>query len=281
MNEIDFSFSIKAQNIEHHFYNKLAIVYVEGKDDLVFWNNYFSDKEFELRESGGCKELEKKMQEIIQDKLRVIVACDSDYSHYIQTIYNHPLIIRTISHSIECMMYCPININKCIKNISRSLEDKIETIESLYHEFCLLTKELLVYDITSNKYKKGISIFDDSCKRFLTSNNSVRISQEKIDQFITGIKSQFNEDDLNEIRQQIEKDKRPLRNIIKGHFQTDFVRNVIKYLSESNDKKGVSISNDALFALLIECTPKCTNSCEEKNYLIHKIDEAKSYIKFK
>ena len=91
----------------------------------------------------------------------------------------------------------------------------------------------------------------------------------------------YNEDDLNEIRQQIEKDKRPLRNIIKGHFQTDFVRNVIKYLSESNDKKGVSISNDALFALLIECTPKCTNSCEEKNYLIHKIDEAKSYIKFK
>lgn len=281
MNEIGFSLSIKAQNIEHHFYNKLAIVYVEGKDDLVFWNNYFSDKEFELRESGGCKELEKKMQEIIQDKLRVIVACDSDYSHYIQTIYNHPLIIRTISHSIECMMYCPININKCIKNISRSLEDKIETIESLYHEFCLLTKELLVYDITSNKYKKGISIFDDSCKRFLTSNNSVRISQEKIDQFITGIKSQFNDDDLNEIRQQIEKDKRPLRNIIKGHFQTDFVRNVIKYLSESDDKKGVSISNDALFALLIECTPKCTNHCEEKNYLVQKIEDAKSYLKCK
>lgn len=42
-NTENFSFSIKAQNIQAQFYNRKAVVYVKGQDDLNFWNVYFPE----------------------------------------------------------------------------------------------------------------------------------------------------------------------------------------------------------------------------------------------
>ena len=119
----NFSFSIKAQNVEAQFYNKKAIVYVEGDDDLLFWRQHFPDSYFEIKKVDGCKNLEKKIYEIENSGLKCIVACDSDYKSFEEGYKTHPLVVHTLSHSIECMMYCPVNLNECIKKLEGILNN--------------------------------------------------------------------------------------------------------------------------------------------------------------
>ena len=49
VNNEEFTFSIKAQNVEAKFYNKKAIVYVEGIDDINFWRPHFPNSDFEIK----------------------------------------------------------------------------------------------------------------------------------------------------------------------------------------------------------------------------------------
>lgn len=116
MNDVEeFSLSVKAQNVQAQFYGKKAVVYVEGGDDVIFWSSYFDVNQCELIQVNGSNNINKKIDSILHEGLLCIVACDSDYSYYDGNHIEHPLIVRTLSHSIECIMYCPININECIK----------------------------------------------------------------------------------------------------------------------------------------------------------------------
>ena len=81
-NNDEFTFSIKAQNVEAKFYNKKAIVYVEGVDDVNFWRPYFPNSDFEIKSVNGCKNLKKKLYEIENNGLRcILVDSNAKFPH--------------------------------------------------------------------------------------------------------------------------------------------------------------------------------------------------------
>lgn len=195
-NNEEFTLSIAAQNVEAQFYGKKAIVYVEGQDDLHFWKPYFSEKNFELRQVDGCRNLDDYINDVLHNGLKCIVACDADYSQYQTPEVSNPLIIHTLSHSIECVMYCPYNLNECIKKLSRSFQDKIDEIQACYDQFGNDIRELVAFDIANNIYGKGVSICGDSCVRFLSSNSSTTIDTNRLVQFISSVSHFFSDEEL-------------------------------------------------------------------------------------
>lgn len=264
----EFNLSIAAQNVEAQFYNKLAIVYVEGNDDKLFWAQFFDGNQFEIRTVDGCKNLKDYENEILYHGLKCIVAKDADYSSYKGSESTHPLIVCTLSHSIECVMYCPYNVNACLKKFARSLEDHLAEILQCYNDFFTDTKELLIYDIANNVFGLGCSVCGDSCMPVMESNHSVKVSTEKRDRLLQQIASAFPPEKVEKARQLLNDDQRTLRQITKGHFQTSFVMNLLKKLtSQITGDKSPSISNDALYALLITCFPSCQVDCEERKIL--------------
>lgn len=275
----NFSFSIKAQNVEAQFYNKKAIVYVEGDDDLLFWRQHFPDSYFEIKKVDGCKNLEKKIYEIENSGLKCIVACDSDYKSFEEGYKTHPLVVHTLSHSIECMMYCPVNLNECIKKLSRSLEDKTNDIIRCYTQFGDEIKELIAYDIANNIYKLGIKVTGDSCSRFLMSSQSCRIDTSKVSKFLEQLRPSFEGVDMRRIIHLIDKDSRNMRQITKGHFQTTFVINMIKEIAKKTTNTKKTLSDDVLYALLINCPSSCSHKCIEKNVIKSRIELALKFLK--
>lgn len=275
--EESFQLSIGAQNVEAKFYGKLAIVYVEGPDDKVFWSQYFDKRRFEIRKKDGCRNLDDIIDAIVNKGLKQIVACDADYSFYEKSQISHPLVVMTVSHSIESIMYCPVNLNACVQKLARDIDDHLDEINVLYEMFSNDIKELLVYDIVNNVYRHGESIFGDSCVRFLKSNHSTSIDKDKVCELIK--KNTFPADEIKQVEELMEKDKRSIRQIAKGHFQTGFVTNLLKQLSSSisGDNCG-SISSDSLFALLVKCTPDCSVDCEERDSLRKKVERAVQYL---
>ena len=278
-NAENFSFSIKAQNVEAKFYNKKAVVYVEGDDDLIFWQVFFPSSDFTMKKVNGCKNLEKKIYEIENNGLKCIVACDSDYTSFECSPKEHPLIVRTLSHSIECVMYCPINLNECVKKLSRTIEDKIDNIIQYYEQFGDDIKELVAYDIANNIHKiVGIKITGDSCCRFLKSSHSCHIDRKKVSTYLDDIKTSFDNSVIENILHSIELDKRTMRQITKGHFQTSFVINLIKSLVKQTSGIDVTISGDALYALLVNCPLSCHKECDEVSTIKLRINKALQFI---
>lgn len=274
-NNEDFGLSIPAQNIEARFYNKICIVYVEGDDDKIFWTQYFDKDLFEIRKVDGCKNLENYENDILHHGLKCIVAKDADYSSYIENNPKHPLIVCTLSHSIECVMYCPYNVNACLKKLARSLDDHLEEIMHCYDEFFNETKEMIVYDIANNVFGVGCSVCGDSCTPIMESDHSVKVSTNKRDKFIESISQSFTPDQIEQARLWLDNDGRDLRQIAKGHFQTSFVLNVLKKLSAKiNGNKEPSISRDSLYALLITCFAECSEECKERKVLVQKVADA-------
>lgn len=268
-NKESFQLSIQAQNIEAKFYNKQGIVYVEGPDDKIFWSQYFDTSRFEIRALEGSKNLEDYENDIIHHGLKCIVAKDADYSSYLQSANRHPLIVCTLSHSIECVMYCPHNINAYLKRLARTLDDYSTQIVSLYDSFCEDCTELIVYDIANSIFGVGCSVCGDSCIPFMKSDKSIHISQEKIDNFMKKIECKFTSQQISDARRFLKNDGRHKRQICKGHFQTSFVLNLLKYLTHQiTGNHSPSISKDALYAQLVKCNPDCTQlDCKEKNYI--------------
>lgn len=276
--EESFQLSIGAQNVEAKFYGKLAIVYVEGADDKVFWSQYFDKGRFEIRKKDGCRNLDDIIDAIINKGLRQIVACDADYSFYEKGHIAHPLIVMTVSHSIESVMYCPVNLNACVQKLARDLDDHLDEINTVYDSFCSDIKEMLVYDIVNNVYKHGHSIFGDSCVRFLKSNQSVKADNDKIEKLLNT--KLFPEEELNHVRDLMKKDERSIRQITKGHFQTGFVINLLKQMvSTISGENCGTLSLDSLYALLVKCTPECTVDCKERNTIRRKVNRAIQYLK--
>lgn len=272
-----FQMSIGAQNVEAKFYGKIAIVYVEGKDDIFFWSQYFDKERFEIRPKDGCRNLDDIVDAIINKGLKQIVARDADYSSFMKSQLFHPLVVMTTSHSIENVMYCPVNLNECLQKLSRELSDYTEEINKIYDEFCERIKELVVYDITNNIYSHGLSVMGDSCTRFLKSAHSYEIDNNKVGDYIK--KLPFPNDELEEVREMMASDPRPVRQIAKGHFQTAFVLNLLKKLvSRITGNNPGTLSCDSLYALLVTCPRDCSLTCMERDLIRQRVQRAVKFL---
>lgn len=273
-NEV-FDLSIAARNVEASFYGKQGIVYVEGDDDKLFWAQYFDPKKFEIREVNGCKNLEDYENDILHNGLKCIVAKDADFSVYMPNYKKHPLIVCTHSHSIECVMYCPYNVNACLKRLAKTFDDHLVEISQSYSSFFSDIKELVVYDVANNVFGVGCSVCGVSCIPFMESNHSLNVSAEKRDKFLKKISGNFTKAQIDKAREMINNDKREMRQIVKGHFQTAFVSNLLKKLSSQiTQNNAPSISNDVLYALLITCFAECAQNCEERKVIRQRVKNA-------
>lgn len=274
-NNEEFGLSIPAQNIEARFYNKIGIVYVEGDDDVLFWAQYFDNDLFEIRKVDGCNILEKYEKDILHHGLKCIVAKDADYSSYNSNAIIHPLIVCTLSHSIECVMYCPYNVNACLKKLARTLDDHLEQIEQSYSAFFSDAKEVILFDIANNIFGIGHPVCGDSCIPLMESNHSIKVSIDKRNDFLKKISGYFSKEQIDIVRKLLDKDNRNMRQIAKGHFQTAFVLNLLKKLSSQiTQDKAPSLSNDALYALLITCYAGCSQNCEERKVITQRVNDA-------
>lgn len=263
------NYSTDALNVKALFYNKSFIVYVEGKDDINFWDNFFSvsnESKYRIEESlGGKTGLINYMDKIVKEDAQIIVACDSDYETIVKPNekYIHERIIRTYGYSIENSMYCPHNINELIKRFGRTRKNYTPKILDWYNDFFEKSKILLIYDLANHISTKNIKIFGNNCFRFLTSDKSTKISETKVNNFIHSISDKFTEKEIITSRTLISKSSKELRFLFKGHFLTNAVLNFIKETIKKETSINVSINLISLYSLTVSCIGKCNNKCED------------------
>lgn len=274
----DLEYSNEALEAKGLFYNKEYTVYVEGKDDPFFWEQLFSLAEIEahVEDVGGKNELAKYIDKVINEGAEFYIARDNDNSEFFDDVPNHENIITTYGYSIENSMYhYPNPIEDTISKFCRKKIDFSSDFNEWLSRFTADLYDLIVYDIANNKFKKGISIFGDNCYRFLKGQNSYKVCSDKISAFIDSVKSDFTDEEINEVKDLINQSEKDLWFLIKGHFITHALINLIKSSIRKEIGTSKSVTPDYLYSITVDCTENWENRIDIKS-IVDRIMEIKN-----
>jgi hypothetical protein len=279
----ELQYSADALNVLDKFHGANFIVYVEGKDDIVFWSALFDKAGINghyVTDAGGISELEKIMTKIVDEDARVIAACDSDYSMLLNNRPHHQRIVVTYGHSIENTMYCPYSIDLVIKKLSRTLYDQIDSFNLWLDQFCLDSRTLVIFDIARVRFSKSIKVISGQCSRFLKNSRSHQLDQNKISLYIGTIAVNFQQTELDYCQNLLDNSNIHIKFIIPGHFLTHGVINFIKRrVANLTTFKPPTLSPDLLYALTSDYCKTCTIDCEHFKVIRESIIESVNSLK--
>ncbi|MFQ2052643.1 DUF4435 domain-containing protein [Aeromonas veronii] len=265
------SYSISAQNILNLFYNTDYIVYVEGKDDIPFWENMFckfTSLRVEIQDVGSCTALNKYIDRIKSGELStVIVACDSDFTLFEKNT-PHPKIIKTFGHSIENSLISEQTITKVIKSLGR-IPNKLvpkDDISNWLKHIDSSTCQLTMFEIFNHVNKCGLNILGDNCSKLTTSRTSPTLCQEKIDSLLGSFSITIDNEFEVKTNRILNSRNMRLFNFLRGHFLFSATLKFISSEVKKYDGK-ISLSKDALFtALLLAYETSLNSSHNEFQY---------------
>lgn len=249
----ELTYSSDAENVLNKFYGVDTIVYVEGTDDVPFWEfifNQFADYSVEINDVGGLPEIEKYIIKIEADEIKAVVACDADFS-YTGKFSGHHNVLRSYGYSIENSMICQKTLKKVIRSIGRvplrNIDD--DNISQWFETLADSTKDLVIQDIANHIMNEGKSVAGDNCSRFMKSSKSADICPRKIEQHLANIDLKMSKRLENKITKSIVESDRTEADFMRGHF---LFSASLKYVISEIEKYGkkVVISNDSFFGAL-------------------------------
>lgn len=272
----DVNYSREAENILALFYEADFIVYVEGDDDVCFWDimlNKFSSLRYEVIEVGGCNNLEPYISKVLDNSINDLVALDLDFNKISGSKVSHNKILYTHGYSIENTYITIESIQKTIKHLGRLNTKIIQSldVESWHMNFIETMKDLIELDIFNHLNQKGEVIISDSIHPFLASKDEILPDTIKVN----GKKESISQSigycgELSDLVSQY-----PLYCLLKGHFIFSGVANYIRIAIRSFGKK-VSIPDDSIYSNLISNFTSIFND-ENPEYQYYKDIIEKSY----
>lgn len=273
-------YSNDALNVMNEFYDCTKIVYVEGDDDVVFWElvlSKFSIVNVKAVPTGGRIELSKYEEILETSNVDYIIAKDADYLHIIGGENRLKQTIVTPGHSIENSLICPETIKKCIQNSGRisAREININDIRQWLISFCEAFKELLLLDIGNEATSLGLHVMGSNCSQFMSDENPDNPCNIKIDRKKSSIIKTAARSGLNYEQTLVEKGIE-LPDCIRGHFIFSGVLSYInKQISEKGNKKN--ISNQHLFSSLISNFENIFTE-EHRHYNIYRTQVERAFV---
>jgi hypothetical protein len=268
------SYSSKALDTLSLFHRKRFVIYVEGQDDVIFWDivlKKFDMSNFQLKIAGGVAEIDKYTYSIVNDDVDVVVARDCDYSDIRGKQFNHPRIIYTYGYSIENSLFCPANIANAIAIHSRTLEDYETESAKWLDGFVNKFERLIVLDVANEIYGRGIQVLGSNCCRFLKSNSSYLVSEDKVEKYINSMEKSFAKSEISDSQSLINKSSKELIYVIKGHFLANAVANYIRQRVLAKSRRRIQMSTESLYVILISHFESKCGRTKDMNYMKNRL----------
>lgn len=274
--------SNSAINVTHQFYNKKFMLYVEGDDDIVFWDEHFRkympSELYEIEQVHGKEKLNRYITGIKDNTLNnVVVACDSDFTFFLDmNPLDNPFIVKTYGHSIENTMFCPCSIAAYIRRLSKTTANYLPEVMEWLNKFCTSALQLLPYEIENEINPTHCEVlpkvFNKGFCYYQNSREKINLDETKVYNYIQTIAQDFNSDKILELRQQINECQREIRHLIQGHFIADATMNYIRMRVKQIKGQSISLSNDAIYESIVDCKLNCSPMCKDKLFLKQQIE---------
>ena len=249
-------YSGDAINTLSKFYRCDTIVYVEGDDDALFWSTVFArctEVDVVTKSVGGSSELDKFVERIIDEDLKVIAARDADFLTICAKNVSDPRVVYTYGYSIENTLYTDKAICRIAQLWSKGKggakdQECRNWLAAFHNEF----EKLAAYDAANFLFNCGISVAGDNIARFSKKSSPHEIDGKKVERRLSEIAGAISYEMVDTIRTS-EKiaNGASIANWIRGHFLASAV---IQYVSFQIKEAGLAtkITYDGLYAIAIE-----------------------------
>lgn len=278
----DFEYSDEALNVISSFYEADKVLYVEGDDDVLFWEcmlEKFNIENVKVKSVDGVRELNKYVNKIESDRINSLVARDRDLSFFNEDVSKEN-VLYTYGHSIENSLIHERSVCKLIRTYGR-LGRRVtfsEDFRGWLQGFSESIREIALYEIAKEYKGNGLLVLGDNCSRFMVSNNSPFLSDEKIRSYLqeNNIPEQL-DDVLDYVEPKIYEEEREVVDFVKGHFLFSaclrYVNNKIFSIS------GKKINNDGFFTgLLIGFDRFFDNDHAHYDYYSTQVDKVRNSL---
>ena len=247
-------YSDEAQNAINRFYGADTMVYVEGEDDVPFWEFIFenlAEYSVKVQSVGGKRELEKYIEKVVRGEFECITAMDSDFSDF-DEFERHSNVLVTCGYSIENTLVTSKTIRDVIRVLGRLPQKQvsIEDCEEWLNNFSSDTEILVYHDLQNYILANGLNLSVSNCTRFLKSRNTPAICGEKIDRHLSDLGVVKDEDCFSMIKNKIQKHPSKRIGFVRGHFLFSAVLVYVSWFIKSIKGKS-TVSSDALFGALM------------------------------
>ncbi len=249
----EFEYSIDALNVKSSFYKANSIIYVEGDEDVMFWNEIFSridGFDYQIEPLGGSEELDKYIEKISSGELVAIAARDLDYTNHIKSQVKHERVVYTYGYSLENSLYTFDSLHALAKIWCKDPRFESKVCRNWIGQFAQSFRQLLALDIANATAKTGLNVLYDNCTQFMLGKNSPLPCVEKIGKKIAEIEDSIPQKDIDSALEFLGANDERIVFSIRGHFLASAVSKFISSKAQAIGKK-VSISNDALYSTAI------------------------------
>lgn len=279
----DWSYSNEALDVRNEFLGVKAIIYVEGDDDILFWQEIFSrvtDEEFEIESVGGSNELDEYIEKINSNQLNSIIAArDADFLSLFQKNNINPKVLHTYGYSIENSLYEQRAITQLARLWSKSQKITEAEIKTWLKEFSADISPLVHLDVANYLSKKGLETLGDNCSRYTVNNKSEKICKIKVQNAVKKIEPFIPPQYIALAEKEIGNTATKVITHIRGHFLATAAHRYIVQKAKSLDKKA-AISAESLYAAAISVFTNMLNNLKHPhtNYYISSATEAWSAL---
>ena len=255
-------YSSEAVNVLNKFHRCKKLVYVEGDDDVLFWEvlfKFFGFSNFKIEVKDGSCELDKYTERLICEDLNIIIARDADYKSITGKLPEHEQLVTTYGYSIENTLYTPESVVEITKLWIKDNEFELSEFNGWINDFTENLKELIYLDVSNDFYNLYIDVIGDNCSRYMKTQSCANLDSTKVTRHKSRLQPSFCEEKVNHVVELINDSGKCLWEIIRGHFlQTA----ILKFISSHIVKKGLSskLSHDALYTNAIQQLKSTFNS---------------------
>ena len=276
-----FKRTTKGLLAKYLFYREI-LVWVEGDEDLVFFNMILRNKPCKIEIAYGKTECLKLAQGILEHNLPYVVIIDGDYEILRRKKSVHKRVVTLNRYSIENYLMEEIPIERVCKNYVRSTAI-IKILGGTYQ--AIITKmnnelyDLVVLDIAHYLTSSGLKVLPEKAELILDDIRTMIFSAHRIQEICN--RSPVN--DALKIKAQgliadYMRNKRFI-DLINGHFIFCIIRHLIFNAVKLKKGKNPYIDNDGLLGLLsFETwnTPMLQDHNRLKNRIFLAIRDARS-----
>jgi hypothetical protein len=246
----DLEYSVDALNVKHAFYRAETMVYVEGEDDVLFWDVILSqttNMKYEIESVGGSAEIDKYIAKLETAQLLAIVARDSDLLPLLGKKSENPCILYTIGYSIENSLYTVETLLPLAKSWCKSTKITEQECRDWFENLSNQFLTLLQLDLANAFGNAGVQTIGDNCTRFMKNQSSAQPCNQKIERYVNQAKALIAEDLLAEAELMLGDDLTKIGLFLRGHFLQSAVIKFLANKAQSYGKKA-TVSADALYA---------------------------------
>ncbi|PUA46936.1 hypothetical protein C5U62_02865 [Pseudomonas protegens] len=249
-------YSDEATNTLDAFMECDYILFVEGDDDVLFWNTVItrcSKLNVDIRPVGGVNELKPYVEKVRNGVLDCVVAQDADYSVHIGE-KRHSRVLYTYGYSIENTLYNPELVTSLLGVWSKKQIDASSEVSKWLEDLVNSCTPLFYLDFLNAKKKLEIDTGAGHCQRFMVSKNSEKFDRQKVSSHVERISKQhalsLSSDELSCVKNV------PILVLMRGHFLQSAVLRYINCQLKLMGRK-TSVSGDALYAHAIQYLQNC------------------------